>query len=82
MDKRNKDLLITYALIPLEGESDLVERYEYIKQFLKESKQFGAQRRASEKIAGDMAIRNLAINSGFKDEMRLTLNVENKLMES
>lgn len=81
-EKRNKDLLISYALIPLKDEKDLIQRYEYIQQFLKESKQFGAQRRASEKIACEMALRNLAINSGYKDSMRLTLNMENKLIEN
>ena len=29
-----------------------------------------------------MALRNLAINSGYKDSMRLTLNMENKLIEN
>jgi len=82
IDKRNKDLLLAYALIPLENEEDLLKRYEYINQFLKESKQFGAQRRASEKITCEMAIRNLAINSGFNDSIRLILNMENKLIKS
>ncbi|WP_439759806.1 DUF5724 domain-containing protein, partial [Intestinibacter sp.] len=79
IEKRNKDMLIAYALIPIEGEGDLFERYEYIQQFLKESKKFGAQRRNSEKIACDMAIRNLAINSGYGDDMRLILYMEGKL---
>lgn len=83
IEKRNKDLLLSYSLIPLENkEKDLLERYEYINQFLKESKQFGAQRRASEKTTCEMAIRNLAINSGFNDSMRLILNMENKLIEN
>ena len=81
IDKRNKDLLLAYALIPLENEEDLLNRYEYINVFLKESKQFGAQRRASEKTTCEMAIRNLAINSGFNDSMRLILKMENKLIK-
>lgn len=80
--KRNKDLLLAYSLIPLENEEDLLQRYEYINQFLKESKQFGAQRRASEKVTCEVAIRNLATNSGLNDYIRLILNLENKLMES
>ncbi len=36
--KRNKDLLMAYALIPLSGEDDLQSRYLYIQQFLKESR--------------------------------------------
>lgn len=79
IEKRNKDMLIAYALIPIEGEQDLFERYEYIQQFLKESKKFGPQRRNSEKIACEMAIKNLAINSGYGDDMRLILYMEAKL---
>lgn len=82
IDKRNKDLLLAYSLIPLENKEDILQRYGYINQFLKESKQFGAQRRASEKTTCEMAIRNLAINSGFNDSMRLILNMENKLIKS
>ena len=48
-DKRNKDLLMAYDIIPLENEQDLIHRYLYLQQFLKESRQFGSQRSASEK---------------------------------
>ena len=80
-DKRNKDLLMAYAIIPLEGEDDLIHRYLYLQQFLKESRQFGAQRSASEKRAVEAALRNLATNAGFSDTMRLTLRMETKLAE-
>lgn len=79
-DKRNKDLLMAYAIIPLNGEDDLIHRYLYIQQFLKESRQFGAQRSASEKKAVEAALRNLATNAGFSDTMRLTLRMETKLV--
>ena len=81
-DKRNKDLLMAYAIIPLEGEEDLIHRYLYIQQFLKESRQFGSQRSASEKKAVETALRNLATNAGFSDTMRLTLRMETKLVEN
>ena len=80
-DKRNKDLLMAYAVIPLAGEDDLIRRYLYIQQFLKESRQFGSQRSASEKRAVEAALRNLATNAGFSDTMRLTLRMETKLVE-
>ena len=32
-DKRNKDLLMAYAIIPLTGEDDLIRRYLFIQQF-------------------------------------------------
>lgn len=80
-DKRNKDLLMAYAIIPLTGEDDLVHRYLYLQQFRKESRQFGSQRSTSEKKAVEAAMRNLAINAGFSDTMRLTLRMESKLVE-
>ena len=80
-DKRNKDLLMAYAIIPLENDADLSHRYFFLQQFLKESRQFGAQRSASEKKAVEAALRNLATNAGFSDTMRLTLRMETKLVE-
>ena len=81
IDKRNKDLLMAYALIPLDGEQDLVRRYLYLQRFVKESRQFGSQRSASEKKAAETALRNLATNAGFSDTLRLTLRMETKLVE-
>ncbi|MGN7476490.1 DUF5724 domain-containing protein [Solibacillus silvestris] len=57
--KRNKDKLRAYSLMPANmGEAK--ERYLFFRQFLKESRQFGAQRRASEAESVEMAIFNLA----------------------
>ena len=81
IQKRNKDLLMAYALIPLSGEDDLQSRYLYIQQFLKESRGFGAQRAASEKTASEIALTNLALNAGYADSMRLTLRMETRLVE-
>ena len=80
-DKRNKDLLMAYALIPLKGEDDICRRYLYIQRFRKESKQFGSQRVASEGKAVEMALTNLAINAGYSDTMRLTLRMETKVID-
>ena len=80
-DKRNKDLLMAYALIPLAGEDDICRRYLYIQRFRKESKQFGSQRVASEGKAVEMALTNLAINAGYLDTMRLTLRMETKVID-
>jgi len=55
-DKRNKDLLMAYALIPLNSEDDILRRYLYIQRFRKESKQFGSQRVESEGKAVEMAL--------------------------
>ena len=80
-EKRNKDLLRAYPLIPLQGEEDVQARYLYIQQFLRESRTFGAQRAASEKAAVEIALQNLAMNAGYADPMRLTLRMETRLTE-
>ena len=85
--KRNKDLLMSIGLVPLceERESrelDMLERYQFIQKFKKESRQFGAQRRASEGRAVEIAMRNLSVAAGFTDVTRLTLRMETKLAET
>ncbi|MBR6364943.1 MAG: DUF4132 domain-containing protein [Lachnospiraceae bacterium] len=76
--KRNKDLLMAYAVLP--GNDALIrERYIFIRRFIKESKQFGAQRRASEKLAGETAIKNMATALGYPDETRFILKMENEI---
>ena len=81
IDKRNKDLLMAYALIPIKNEDDICSRYTYMQQFLKESKKFGSQRSASEKQTVEVALQNLSINAGYADVTRLTLRMETKLIE-
>lgn len=80
-DKRNKDLLMAYSLIPLADEDDLCERYLNLTRFLKESKQFGAQRSASEKKAVEIAMQNLAACAGYADVTRLTMRMESRLID-
>ncbi len=77
-DKRNKDLLRTYPLIPLKEDIflDALNRYEFIQRFLKESKKFGAQRRESEAKVVKVALGNLARNLGYPDVLRLTWKME------
>ncbi|WP_172253829.1 DUF4132 domain-containing protein [Saccharibacillus deserti] len=76
--KRGKDQLLAYSLIPLakNREKDLRERYDYIQKFLLESRQFGAQRRASESAAGRIALGNLARSAGYADATRLQWDME------
>lgn len=85
--KRNKDLLMSLGLLPLskgekKKEKEMLERYQFIQAFRKESRQFGSQRRASEGRAADLALRNLSVNAGFTDVMRLTLRMESKMVEA
>lgn len=81
-EKRNKDTLMAYALIPLEHENDMVERYLFIQEFKKQSKKFGSQRKVSEGAAADCALQNLSKNAGFSDVSRLTLRMETRLFEN
>lgn len=78
VEKRNKDALNAYCICPLESDADLLERYLYVQQFLKESKKFGSQRQASEKRAAEMALMNLARNSRFETVTRLSWMMESE----
>ncbi len=80
-DKRNKDLVMAYTLIPIMGEDDIIRRYLFLQNFLKESKKFGAQRIGSEKKAVEISMSNLAMNAGYQDVTRLTLRMETKLID-
>lgn len=83
IDKRNKEHLLAYSLIPFASnpEQDLRERYNFIQEFLKQSRGFGAQRRASEGTAGQIALGNLARSAGYADVIRLTWDMEARMLE-
>ncbi|WP_335978384.1 DUF4132 domain-containing protein [Fusobacterium polymorphum] len=80
--KRNKDLVASYSLIPLAKNKikDALSRYKFLQNFLKESKQFGAQRRASEAKAFEVSLENLSRNMGYSDVTRLTWAMESEMM--
>lgn len=83
VEKRNQEKLRAFPLIPL-GEEKIKEslhRYEFIQKFLKESKQFGAQRRESEKKACNAALENLALTMGLGDVNRMTWYLESEKLE-
>jgi hypothetical protein len=54
----------------------VLERYKIIQTFLRESKKFGSQRQASEKLASLIAMENLARTAGYADPQRLTWAME------
>lgn len=83
VEKRNKDLVVAYGLIPLSRNrlKDLRQRYALLSKFAKESKQFGAQRQASEGRAVKLALDNLARTAGFGDSVRLTWCMEADLVK-
>lgn len=83
---RNKDLLMSYPLIPILEKGDafnerILHRYEFLQEFKKESRQFGAQRRQSEGEAVEIALENLSRSAGYSDVNRLNLNMESALID-
>ncbi len=79
--KRNQDYLRVYGVIPLNKknpEGDVLRRYRFLQNFKKESKQFGAQRQASENTAVRIALENLARTAGYPDPIRLQWAMETK----
>ncbi len=55
-----------------------MKRYDLLQTFLKESKQFGAQRQASEANAVEIGLDNLARNAGYEDRIRFSWAMEAK----
>lgn len=81
-EKRNKDYVLAYGLIPLDRNlSEALHRYEFLQSFLKESRQFGAQRRESEGKAVAIALENLARNAGYQDIIRFRWSMETEKMK-
>lgn len=83
-NKRDQDYLRMYGLVPLnrkDPEKDVLARYAYLQKFKKESRQFGAQKQASEALAIRIAFENLARNAGYADPMRLTWAMETKQVQ-
>ena len=81
-EKRNKDAVCALGLLTDRDEAALQRRYLRIQEFLKESKQFGAQRQASEKRVWEIALLNLARGAGFADPVQLTWRMEALQVES
>ena len=82
--KRDQDYVRIYGLAPLSKknpEKDVLGRYEFLQQFKKESRQFGAQKQTSEASALRVAMENLARNAGYPDPIRLTWALETKQVQ-
>ncbi|WP_052131666.1 DUF4132 domain-containing protein [Planococcus sp. CAU13] len=82
--KRNKEHLLSFSLLPVTGDSEetILERYDFIQQFLTESRSFGAQRRASEAKVVDIALMNLAEAGGYGDVTRMRWSLEARKMDA
>ncbi len=77
-DKRHKDTVRALGLLPLPEarERDLLERYRALQEFQRSSRRFGAQRQASEKLAVQIGMQNLARTAGYPDPLRLEWDME------
>ena len=68
--------------MPYESQEELLERYMFVENFRKESRQFGAMRRQSEAQAYDIAIQNLARIGGYEDTNRFVWQMESLKLDS
>ena len=79
-EKRHQDAVRALGLLPLargkSREKDLLSRYRRFQEFVRESRQFGSQRQASEKRAALIGQENLARSAGFRDPIRLQWAME------
>ncbi len=79
-DKRHQDAVRALGLLPLakgkKRQTDLLERYQIIQEFLRTSRKFGSQRQASEKLAARIGMENLARTAGYPDPQRLEWAME------
>lgn len=81
-DKRHQDSLRALGLVPLAQNdreafaADLLRRYQTMQEFVRTSKQFGAQRQESEKLAARIGMENLARTAGYADPNRLAWAME------
>ncbi|MES1022924.1 DUF4132 domain-containing protein [Gloeocapsa sp. BRSZ] len=75
--KRKQIAVKAYGLLPLErGQEEVLERYLFLQQFLKESKKFGAEKQASEQTAVQHALAYLAQVAGYPNVQRLESMME------
>ncbi len=84
-DTRHQDSVRALGLLPLaEGgkrDEDLLDRYLFFQEFIRTGKNFGAQKRDSEKLATKIGIENLARTAGYKDPLRMEWDLEARSVE-
>ncbi|MBQ6617163.1 MAG: DUF4132 domain-containing protein [Thermoguttaceae bacterium] len=76
---RNSQLATRYSQLI---KADVLSRYQFLQTFLKQSKQFGAQKRASESAAVETAIENLARLAGCDETDRFVWRMENAQLDA
>lgn len=82
--KRHQDSVRALGLLPLPDsrrDAEVLARYQAIQEFMRGSKQFGAQRRTSELRAAEIGLENLARSAGYADPLRLQWAMEARVIE-
>jgi Family of unknown function (DUF5724) len=84
-DRRHQDCVRALGLVPLSrsaraARKELLSRYEILQKFIKESRQFGSQWQASEKLAAEIGLANLARTAGYPDPQRLSWAMETEAL--
>ncbi|MCC6821055.1 MAG: DUF4132 domain-containing protein [Verrucomicrobia subdivision 3 bacterium] len=77
--QRQQDAVRALGLLPLPAkgrDAAVLRRYEVLQEFVRGSRAFGAQRRASEKRAFEIGLANLARTAGYADPIRLQWAME------
>lgn len=76
VQERHQDSVRALGLLPQLDQQSMLSIYRLMQAFLKESRQWGAQRQASEQRAVQMGLGNLARAAGFTDPERLMWQME------
>ncbi|WP_221089499.1 DUF4132 domain-containing protein [Deinococcus aquaedulcis] len=83
-EKRHQDAVRALGLLPLgrgaaRAARELEARYRLLSDFRREARQWGAQKQASERLAADIGLQNLARTAGYADPQRLMWAMEARM---
>lgn len=79
MERRYQDAVRALGLLPLTDhnhDTELLDRYQTIQEFLRSGQKFGAQRRGNEALAASIALDNMARAAGYVDPIRFEWAME------
>jgi len=78
---RHQDSVRAFGLVPLPrgkvaARAEALRRYQFLEEFRRQGRRRGSQRQASERLALDIALQNLARAAGYRDPRRLQWAME------
>jgi len=80
-----RDYMMAIGILPLKPgpyrEKDIIHRFQFIKEYIRQSKQFGEKRRTGNEEAGSVALSNLARNAGYSDIKAFEFAIETEAMK-